>query len=74
MIIVKKMGSSGMKGFQCGPEVRCADCDTGMNGMIWVAERLLAMYHDEPVVELLCLPCARTAKLLIRKETEGNDT
>lgn len=62
MITVKRAGAEGMRGFQCEPEVKCADCNTGMRGMVWYAERLMAMHHTEPVIDLLCLPCARIAK------------
>lgn len=73
MIVIKRATPSGMDGLDCGPEVRCADCDKGMHGMIWVAERLLGMYHSEPVVELLCLGCARKAKFLLSMTAKPKD-
>lgn len=69
VITMRKAATDGMRGLQCGSSVKCADCGTGMQGFIWYAERLVAMHHTEPVVELLCLPCARIAKLkLVPKE------
>lgn len=62
MIIVRRATDTGLVGFQCGPEVKCVDCGTGMKGLVWYAERLVGMHHTEPVIELLCLSCARIAK------------
>lgn len=62
MITVRRADDTGLRGLQCGTDVKCADCGTGMKGLVWYAERLVAMHHTEPVVELLCLSCARIAK------------
>lgn len=72
MITVRRATETGTVGLECGPEVKCKDCDMGMQGLVWYAERLVAMHHSEPVVELLCLTCARIAKevLVPKKKRE----
>lgn len=72
MITVRRANETGLVGFKCGPEVKCTDCGTAMQGLVWYAERLVAMHHNEPVVELLCLTCARIAKevLVPKKKKE----
>lgn len=62
VITVRRASEVGLVGLQCGDEVKCADCGYGMKGLVWFAERLVGMHHSEPVVELLCLPCAKLAK------------
>lgn len=74
MITVRRASESGTVGLECGVEVRCADCNTGMRGLVWYAERLVGMHHTEPVVELLCLSCARIAKEILvpkKQKDEG---
>lgn len=74
MITVRRASESGTVGLECGKDVRCADCMTGMHGLVWYAERLVAMHHTEPVVELLCLSCARIAKEILvpkKQKDEG---
>lgn len=68
MIEIRRAAETGTIGLECGNDVVCADCGFGMRGLMWYAERLTGMHHDEPVVELICLRCARKAKL---KLTEG---
>lgn len=74
VIAVRRASQDGMIGFQCGQDVKCTDCGTGMQGLIWYAERLVAMHHTEPVVELLCLSCARKAKEVLAPKRGKNDT
>lgn len=68
MITIRRAAESGMVGLDCEASVCCTDCGETMRGLMWYAERLVGMHHSEPVVELLCLRCARKAKL---KLTEG---
>lgn len=68
MIEIKRAAEQGTVGLQCGPDVKCKDCGFGMEGLMWYAERLIGMVHDQPEVELICLRCARKAKM---KLTEG---
>lgn len=72
MIIVRRATETGLLGFACGPDVVCKDCGTSMQGLVWYAERLVGMHHSEPIVELLCLSCARKAKaeLVPKKKRE----